>query len=543
MDAADTHQEIDGGAGFWAAAQRHPDKVAVIDATGQRTTYRALVERVNRLSHLFRSTGLGTGDHLAYLVPNTVDAIALPLAALQIGVYYTPVNFHLVAREIAHVLSDSRAQVFVAHADFADIATAAADAAGLPDGRRFATGGPVDGFADLDTAASQLPTTSPADRTHGPVFFYTSGTTGQPKGVISAPAGTPIRQAIEGSLGALWDGLGYSGDMTFLVQGPLYHAGPHGYSLPAIHRGGTLVLMQKWTPERALELIQEHRVTSSFMVPTMFHRLLALDARTREAANISSIQGIGHSGAMCPVKVKRAMIDWWGPVFLEVYGGSEGTVAMCTSEEWLTHPGTVGRVVTQVEVIDESGRPAESGEIGTVYFSAPGVEYFDDPAKTQSARRGSMLTLGDMGYLVDSEWLYLVDRRTDLIIAGGVNIYPAEIEAVLLDHPWVQDVGVVGVPHPEWGHEVRAFVQLTPAGVSLAPDAVVGSLTEHTGRELARFKIPREFVLVDDLPRTPAGKLLRRRLRDEYVEHIEAGSPAPVVRPDRRPSTGQGGRR
>jgi long-chain acyl-CoA synthetase len=509
-------------AGFWALARQQPAKAALVDAFGATTSFGELLERVNRLSNLLRSIGVRAGDHAAFMVPNGPDVFELVLAFGQVGVLYTPINHHLLPDEVAWLLEDSAARIFVADQRFAATAAAAARSAATPAEGCFSIG-PMHGFQSLELACRAQPPSVPEDRSPGGAMVYTSGTTGRPKGILRPPSAdfeAHVRTARAGA-----DKYGWDADVVYLVQGPLYHSGVLSHPTNVLHIGGTVVIMDDaWRAEDCLALIDEHRVNGTHMVPTMFHRLLALPREVRESYDVSSLQSNGtvQSGAACAPDVKRRMLDWWGPAFLEVYGGSEGSFTKITSQDWLEHPGSVGRANPGllVTILDDDGRELPVGEVGLVYARADGQEglgshYHNDPEKTADSRRNGFQTLGDLGYLDADGWLYIVDRRVDLIVSGGVNIYPAEVEAVLLQHPSVADVAVIGVPNVEWGQEVRAVVQLLR--IEDAGDELANELIEHARAALAKYKCPRSIEFRSALPRSESGKLYKRRLREEHV--------------------------
>ena len=460
MAASDT-------AGFWSVAEQWPDKIAIIDHDGTAHTFGQVRDRVNQISNLFTSAGLRSGDHVAYMLSNGVEVFAVSLALLQIGVYYTPMNYHLTPDEIAYVLRDSGAQLFIGDATFAERSESAADRAELSSSGRFSLGA-VPTFVDIRRAARSQSVAAPPERTPGATLIYTSGTTGSPKGILRAWPRTFEDAAAAAEKGA--QKYGWTSDVTYLVQGPLYHSGVLSHPTNILHIGGTVVIMaDRWRPEDALALIEQHRIFATHMVPTMFHRLLALPAEVRRRFDLSSLgrNASVQSAAVCPVETKRAMLDWWGPVFQEVYGGTEGSMTKITSEEWVQHPGSVGRAGPGVtlRVLDENNEEVAAGDVGVIYGRLAGsdgfgAEYFNAPEKTASSRVGGFQTLGDMGFVDEDGWLYIVDRRVDLIVSGGVNIYPAEIEAALIQHPDVVDVAVIGVPDSEWGHVVAAVVEL-----------------------------------------------------------------------------------
>ncbi|MEV0083998.1 AMP-binding protein [Saccharopolyspora sp. NPDC050642] len=511
---------IDGALGFWEIAAARPQRPAVIADDGGRTTFGELRAWSDRIAAGLLELGLAPDDTVAVVLSNEPAFLAVQLATSQLGLYLTPVNWHLTAAEAGYILRDSEARVLVADARFAATAAEAADLAGIPADRRFAAT-QVAGWRHLDELAglSPLPCPPPDRRLMGATMLYTSGTTGHPKGVRKRRRTATPEQALARSLplGSRRYGT-VPGDGAHLVVAPLYHAAPNGFATSSLHLGQTVVLMQKWQPERTLQLIQEHRITSTHMVPTMFHRLLALPEDVRRSYDVSSLKFAVHAAAPCPVEDKRAMLDWWGPVIYEYYSSTEGGGAAVNPHEWLEHPGTVGRAWegAEVKILDEDGAPVPAGAVGAVWIrnDDPFV-YHNDPEKTATAWRDGFFTAGDMGFLDEDGWLYLADRRSDLIISGGVNIYPAEIEAALLAHPAVSDAGVIGLPDPEWGSTVHAVVELT-AGTDPG-DRLSHELLDFCERRLARYKCPRSLEF-RSLPRTPTGKLSHSALRKTILE-------------------------
>jgi long-chain acyl-CoA synthetase len=501
---------------YWA--RRQPEALAVGSPHGNRT-FAELNANANRLARAWREQGVERGDAVALMVSNRPQFAEVVAAVQRSGLRLTPVNWHLTADEAAYIVGDCQARVFVADARFAEVAAAAAERS--PGATvRMAVGGDIPGFTRYDVAVAGHDGADIPDPVLGSSMLYTSGTTGRPKGVHrSEPPPTS-------GLGRLF---GYvPGESLHLATGPLYHAAPLAFSLAQpLLAGVGVVLMDRWTPEETLRLVAEHRITHSHMVPTMFHRLLALPDEVRAAADVSSLRMVLHGAAPCPVSVKKAIIDWWGPVLLEYYAATEGTGTFVTSAEWLQRPGTVGKPANpdHIRVFDPvSGDPLPPGEVGTVYLRAPKVgrfDYFGDPDKTASSYRGDYFTMGDVGYVDDDGYLFLTDRSADLIISGGVNVYPAEVEAELLGHPAVGDAAVIGVPDPDWGEMVVAVVELRD-GVQ-ASDGLADALIEHCRARLAHFKCPRRVDFTDALPRTDTGKLYKRRLRDQYREAAGAG--------------------
>jgi long-chain acyl-CoA synthetase len=522
-DAEARHLAITKGlaVAHWAATIA--DAPAVID--GHRvSTFAELNARANQLVRALRARGVGDGDGVALLCSNRTEFAEVVTAADRCGVRLTPVNWHLTRDEAAYILDDCEARVMVADARFADVAAgAAAQVPALT--IRFAVGGDIPGFEAFDDALAPEAGDNIDDPVIGTRMLYTSGTTGRPKGVHKGPtSGVPA--AIASAASAKASGYRAGEGQLHLCTGPLYHAAPLQLSLVVPHTGGVgVVLMDGWDAEQTLQLIERHRITHSHMVPTMFHRLLSLPAEVKARYDISTLRFVVHGAAPCPVPVKQGVIDWWGPIVVEYYAATEGAGTVARPDEWLKRPGTVGRpeAPDHVRVLDADGNPMPPNEAGTVYLKASAdarFDYFKDNAKTKEAYRGDYYTLGDIGYLDDDGFLFLTDRSANLIISGGVNIYPAEVEAVLITHPAVGDVGVVGVPHDEWGEEVVAVVEPQPgvAGTS----ALAAELLAWSGERLARFKCPRRIEFSDELPRHDNGKLYRRVLRDRYRAAVES---------------------
>jgi long-chain acyl-CoA synthetase len=503
--------------GLWAIAEEQPQLTAAVDPDGRIITYAELAAEADRIGRGLRAAGLRAGDSVAVQLPNGSAMLATYFAALQTGLYVVPVNWHLVAAEVAYILKDSEARFFIAHERFAGTAAEAADVAGIPPAARFAVG-PVPGFrplAELGAGGAGRPD----ERSLGAPMVYTSGTSGRPKGVRrpltgASPDDVPAT--------ATWF-FGLFGIRPFdghvhLCGSPLYHTAVLNFAAISVQLGHPAVLMDHWDPEEMLRLIERHRVTHSHMVPTQFRRLLALPPEVREAYDLSSMRAMIHGAAPCPQEVKQRMLRWWGPVVVEYYAASEGGGTSITAEEWLRRPGSVGRAWpgSEVRVLDEDGGDVPAGQAGQVYLQmgTATFEYHRDAEKTRTTRVGKLFTVGDIGYLDADGYLYLCDRGSDLIISGGVNIYPAEIEGELSCHPKVEDVAVFGVPHEEWGEEIKAVVQPV-VGIEPGPEFSAELIAFLSGR-LARFKLPRSIDFTDELPRDPNGKLYKRRLRDPY---------------------------
>ena len=504
--------------GVWRIAAEDPARPAVIEASGAAVTYGELAGRANRLTHGLRALGLGTGDAVAAVLPNQAAMLELQLAAYQGGLYLVPVNTRLTAPEIAYILADSGARALVCSDRFGEVCRAAVDELERPPAA-FITGEHAAGFRPSADLLQGAPAARPDGRTAGATMHYTSGTTGRPKGVRRPLSGAdPDVQAERLALFLALFGVAPHGGGVHLAVSPLYHTAVMTFTTVSLHAGHTVVLMDGWSPEETLRLIAEHRVTTTHMVPTQFHRLLALPDHVRAAADVSSLTHVIHAAAPCPVDVKRRMLQWWGPVIHEYYAATEGGGTLVTPQEWLERPGTVGRAWpnSEVRVEDDEGNACPPGEPGTVWMSLgqADFEYHRDAEKTRAGRRGGFFTVGDVGYLDDAGYLFLCDRKSDMIISGGVNVYPAEVESALFGHPGVADVAVFGVPDAEWGEQVKAVVE-PAAGAVPGPD-LERELIEFCRERLAGYKCPRSVDFIQVMPREPTGKLLKRKLRDPY---------------------------
>jgi long-chain acyl-CoA synthetase len=503
--------------GLWTIAAQTPDRTAAIEPDGTVVSYAELAARADRLGRGLQNLGLAAGDTVAGMLPNGADALALFFAALQTGLYVVPVNWHLTAPEVGYILADSEAKAFIAHHRFADVASAATDQAAIAPNAKFAVG-QIPGFASLD----ELGATSegrPNRRTTGAPMLYTSGTSGRPKGVRRPLTGADP-DAIPPYTAWFFAIFGLSpfDGHVHLCCSPLYHTAVLNFATISVQLGHPVVLMDRFDPVTLLALVERHRVTSSHMVPTQFRRLLALPEQIRQRYDVSSLRCMIHAAAPCPPEVKRKMIDWWGPVVTEYYAATEGGGSVITAAQWLRRPGSVGTAWpgSEVRVLDDRGDDVPAGQTGLVYMRMgdSSFEYHNDHAKTVASRKKGMFTVGDIGYLDADGYLYLCDRQSDMIISGGVNIYPAEIESELSCHPAVGDVAVFGIPHEEWGEEIKAVVQ---AADWVTPDpALTAELLSFLDGRLAKFKLPRTIDYVAELPRDPNGKLYKRRLRDPY---------------------------
>jgi long-chain acyl-CoA synthetase len=507
--------------GLREIAEAKGDEVALVDEF-VTLTWSELNERQNRLVHGLRGAGLEKGDVVALLGGNRHEWPEVLGAANASSWVLVPVNWHLSADEVAYILENSGARALVADAEYADLASAAAEQSGVE--LRIMFGGAADGFADYDELLASSSPDEPADPGAGSVMFYTSGTTGQPKGVKSAlveVGGDP--EAARFTLQAFIDLVGLPTGGTSLCNAPVYHAGPMVFCLFPFAFGTGLVMRRKWDAAETLALIDEHRITNVYAVPTHFVRLLKLADDERASFDGSSLESVYHTAAPCPPEVKRQMIEWWGPVINEMYGASESGGAGCiiSSEQWLAKPGSVGPPMptTEILILDDDKQPLGPDEVGQIYLRnllGADFEYLGDEEKTKGAHlEPSVFTFGDVGYVDGDGYLFLSDRKIDMIISGGVNIYPAEIESLLINHPSIADVGVFGVPNDEFGEEVKAAIELAE-GVEW-DDELDAELRRYAKEGLAGYMVPRSFD-VGELPRTPTGKLLKRELRAPYWE-------------------------
>jgi long-chain acyl-CoA synthetase len=506
-------------------AQTNPDKIAYrMAGSGKAVTYRELDARSNRGANLFRALGLKAGDHVALLMENRLEFMDVCWAAQRSGLYYTAISRYLTQDEIAYIVRDCGAKVVVTSAKCADVVASLATASDAP---VFYTVDDASAhFKSWHDALALQPATPVSDAVAGYDMLYSSGTTGRPKGIKRASDNAPI-DVPNAFLRLLCEKMcGMTEDSIYLSPAPLYHAAPLRFSMMAATLGGTAVIMESFDAETFLKLVAQYRITQSQLVPTMFVRMLKLPDDVRAKYDVSSLKGAIHAAAPCPVDVKQKMIDWWGPILIEYYAGSEGNgVTVSNSQQWLTHRGTVGKaVVGSVKILDENDAELPIGEIGTVYFAdAPVFSYHNDPEKTKKAFNDKgWSTLGDVGYLDKEGFLYLTDRKSYMIISGGVNIYPQETEDVLITHPDVADVAVFGVPNEEMGEEVKAVVQAhdpSKANAELATELML-----FCRRHLSPIKCPKSIDFETELPRTPTGKLVKRHLRDKYWPKKETAS-------------------
>ncbi|MFM1990937.1 MAG: hypothetical protein RJA99_3894 [Pseudomonadota bacterium] len=498
-------------------AARTPTRPAIVMAdSGETITYRELEDRSNRFARLLRATGLKAGDHVALLVENHPRFYELCFGAHRAGLIYTAISTRLTVGEARHIVEDCGAKAMVATAATAPVAAAAAEGVAALAGR-WMIDGTVPGWSDYEDAVAAQPAERIPDEVSGGDMLYSSGTTGRPKGVFVPPEAGPIDAAV-----ALTETMrtryGVGEDTVYLSPAPLYHAAPLRFNFNVLRLGGTCVIMEHFDAEACLRLVERHRITHTQVVPTMFVRMLKLDPAVRARYDVSSLRCAIHAAAPCPIPVKKQMIDWWGPIVWEYYAGTEGNgMTLCDSHEWLAHEGTVGRaVVGTVRICDEDGTEMPTGREGTVYFAdGRPFAYHNDPEKTAGSRNArGWSTLGDVGYLDADGYLYLTDRKAYMIISGGVNVYPQETENLLVTHPKVTDVAVIGVPDEELGESVKAVV--TPKDMAEAGPALERELIAWCRERLSPIKCPKSVDFEAELPRHPTGKLYKRLLRDRY---------------------------
>lgn len=499
-------------------AHKTPDKPAIIIAeTGAVTSFGDLERASNRAAQLFRRLGLGPRSHMALVIENRPEFFEVCFGADRAGLYYTPISTRLSAPEVAYVVSDSGARVLVITADFGDMAEELRRTCRTVE-RFFMIGGAAEGYESWEAAVAAMPATPVSDELQGRDMLYSSGTTGKPKGIKRTITGDPVgaRSYFVDNGYSLYD---FGPDMVYLSPAPLYHAAPLRYCMLVSKVGGTLVIMQHFDAEESLRLIERYRVTHSNWVPTMFVRMLKLPPEVRGRYDLSSHRVAIHGAGPISQATKQQIIDWWGPILFEYYAASEGNgMTFITSQEWLTHKGSVGRAtIGELHIVDdETGGELPAGQSGLVYFGngQPFAYHNDDGKTNQAFNDKGWSTLGDVGYVDAEGYLYLTDRKAFMIISGGVNIYPQEAENVLIEHPRVADVAVIGVPNEDFGEEVKAVVQ--PVDMSDAGPALAEELIAYCRQHLASIKCPRSVDFEAALPRHPTGKLYKRLIKDRY---------------------------
>lgn len=507
--------------GVWWIAADHPDKPAIVASPSGRTlSFGELAAAAHRVANALRAHGLSDGDVVAYALPNDVDAVIWQLATTEIGLRYITLNPALSADEFAAILQHSGASALVTHVDYIDRLTDTAAGTGL----RIVVGTDLEsssraGFVLEAELLDGQPTTPPPHRREGDSIRYSSGTTGKPKGIVRPLADRDPSVAANAMavFGRAFNFLPFDG--AHLVSTGMHHGGCQSFYLGALNVGQPLAILGRFDAEQTLATIAAHAVTTAYMVPTQFVRMLKLPLEIRNHYDVSSLKSVVHSAAPCPLQVKKDMMAWWGPVIWETYGGTEGAATVAKPQRWLEKPGTVGRTIRgmNVKILDDEGNTLPANSIGNVYIERQDgqrFEYRNDAELTASVYRGAAFTIGDVGYLDDDGYLFICDRAKDMIISGGVNIYPAEVEGVLSSHPAVGDVAVIGIPDPEWGEQVKAVVELV-SGVEPS-DELAQDIIAYCRARLAGFKCPRSVDFETSLPRTEAGKLIKREIRETY---------------------------
>ncbi|MEH6548890.1 MAG: AMP-binding protein [Pseudomonadales bacterium] len=492
---------------------------ALIDERG-KTSWKELNSRVNQLIAAFSANGIHQGDTIAIFAGNCREYFELLTAATHAGIIYVPVNWHFTAKELAYVIDDAGCKQLFIEGQFIEHATQLQNIQCIS--IRQSMEGPIPGFIDYEHYLGEHSSDEPSVEYLGASMFYTSGTTGKPKGVKTITNGEPVPIEI---LPMIAEGmtamLTIQASGTTLLCGPIYHSGQWAFSFPALIIGSTVVIRHKFDPAETLQLIDEHQVTNVHMVPTQFHRLLDLSDSIRHTFSGNSLDAVWHGAAPCGPEVKQQMIDWWGPVINEYYGSTEGSiVAISSTQDWLDKPGTMGKPTPTVEIkiIDDNGNEVAQGDTGDIYvrnLTGSEFEYHNEPEKTQAAHLApGLFTFGDIGYLDEDGYLFLSDRKIDMIISGGVNIYPAEIETALSTHPAVYDVAVFGIPNKEYGEEVKAAICLMPGHDE--NETLTNDLIAHCRNLLAGYKAPKSIDYLDVMPRHETGKLYKRLLKDPY---------------------------
>ena len=504
-------------------AEQQPDKAAyIMAATDQVFTFKDLEEGSNQLAHLFRAAGLKRGDHIAILLENHPLFLQICVAAQRSGLYFTAISYRLQTDEVEYIVNDCNARIFITSKDRQGVVESLLGKLPVLD-RAYMLDGVIAGFDSLEEALEEQPITPISDESIGTSMLYSSGTTGRPKGVLrELPEGLWGEDDPSEMFRLLY---GAADDSTYLSPAPLYHAAPLNFTLAFMLGGMTCVIMEHFEAEQALKTIEQYKVSHSQWVPTMFVRMLKLDPSVRLKYDCSSLTCAIHAAAPCPVPVKEQMIDWWGPIIFEYYAGSEGNgFVAITSQEWLAHKGSVGRGLTAVmHICDDDGNELPAGESGTIFFEGGGeFEYYNDAEKTAESRHEKgWSTLGDVGYMDEEGYLYLTDRKSFMIISGGVNIYPQETENLLVTHPKVMDVAVFGIPNEDFGEEVKAVVQ--PIDWDSAGEALAAELIEFCRDNLSHLKCPKSIDFERELPRHPTGKLYKRLLKDRYWAEHKSG--------------------
>jgi len=500
------------------------NEVALADERGE-TTWVQLDKQVNQLIHALRDVGLQPGDTMAVFAGNCREYFTIMTAAAHSGIVFVPVNWHFTAEELQYVVDDAQCKLLFVEGQFEDLAESVVTAAGVSL-TRIGIRSKAEGLADFEAFCATGSDAEPEHQVMGGPMFYTSGTTGRPKGVRSSNFGDAVPVDVLEMMSAGMSGmLSIPLDGRTFICGPVYHSAQWAFSFLPLMAGSQVVMRHRFDAVESLRVIDEYQITNVHLVPTQFSRLLKVLPADKALFKGESLEVVWHGAAPCPPEVKRQMIDWWGPVVNEYYGSTEGSiVTLATAEDWLSRPGTVGKPTPMMEVriVDEAGEQVPAGVSGEIYvrnLMGSDFEYHNEPEKTAAVHlEPGVFTFGDIGYFDEAGYLYLSDRKIDMIISGGVNIYPAEIEGVLATHPQVADVAVFGIPNEEFGEEVKAVVQLAPDVT--ASEGLTEDLISFCRTHLAGYKAPRSVDYVVDMPRHETGKLIKRTLRAPYWEGV-----------------------
>jgi long-chain acyl-CoA synthetase len=501
--------------GVWWIADDQPDAMAIVESPSGTRTYAGLAGNAHQLVHALRAEGLAPGDPVAVMLTNDVDIIEISLACHEAGFYFLPLNTYLTEAEVTAIIDSSNSAACFVHETYGSVIEARTP--GENTRCKFFSVGTIEGYRSITELRAAHPTTTPTGRLPGALFSYTSGTTGKPKGIRrKMPTGDPSEVFNTNALfGRAFDYRPFEG--PHLVSTGMFHGGSHSFYMAALNVGHGLVVMGKFDAEGALSRIDKYKITTAYMVPTQFHRLLRLPPEVRGRYDVSSLHSVVHSAAPCPRELKQQMFDWWGPVIWETYGGMEGAATIAKPQRWLEKPGTVGRAIAgvKVQILDDDGNELAAGQVGNIYYrTVDSFQYHGDGDGTQQAFKGKSFSIGDVGYLDEDGYLFISDRIKDMIITGGVNVYPQEVEAVLSAHPGVADVAVIGIPDADWGEQIKAVVE--PAAGYDPTVEFEAALIEWCKERLATYKCPRTVDFRTSLPRTEAGKRYKRLLRDEY---------------------------
>jgi len=505
--------------GFWKIAEKDPTRLALIDPSGSSMMYGELLAECNQLVHGFRALGLTKGDSVAVLMENEKYFLAIFMAISQAGMYLVPINWHLNPENISYIIDDSDAKLLISSEKYTDNAKQAAKIVGFPDDRVFSTGNNPDvrSYREIINGQDQ---SKPEDRCYGCVKTYTSGTTGRPKGVLRKfQEGDPEEYSVMTAMFMMMFDIQPHSNNVHLVTAPLYHIAPNQFATMSLNLGHSLILMGKWSPEETLRLIEKHRVTTAQMVPTMLNRLIRLPESVKKAADLSSLHTVIHSAAPCPVDLKKGIMEWWGPVLFEYYSASEGGGTLVKPNEWMKKPGTVGKPwpISHIKILDESKNELPSGQIGTIYIrmdTGQKFVYHGDKKKTEKAYFGDFFTADDVGYVDEDGYLFLTDRKSYMIIVGGVNIYPTEIESALSMHPKIEDNAVFGIPNEDLGEEIKAVIVLEK-GIEQSEE-ITAEIMAYCAKTLGKFRTPHSIDYADKLPREATGKLIKHKIRDPF---------------------------